>query len=127
MDKNGHFPSHPKIIISSLTVCLSKMSSILIGGTLHAQLQDCGFNSSGWHIPVIAQKRWGCFSLFFPWLIVIFSTFLTPPPPTSLKTSKQWVSSGGGLGGSGPKTHWGDVFIVQNNDFTRGETNDPTP
>ena len=43
---------------------------------------------------------------------VIFSTFLTPPPPpppppTSLKTSKKWVSSGGGLGGSGPKTHWG--------------------
>ena len=38
---------------------------------------------------------------------VIFSTYLTPPPPTSLKTSKKWVSSGGGLGGSGPKTHWG--------------------
>ena len=36
-----------------------------------------------------------------------FPTFLTPPPPTSLKTSKKWVSSGGGLGGSGPKTHWG--------------------
>ena len=37
-------------------------------------------------------------------------TFLTPPhpPPTSLKTSKKWVSSGGGgLDGSGPKTHWG--------------------
>ena len=35
--------------------------------------------------------------------------FLTPPPPPppSLKTSKKWVSSGGGLGGSGPKTHWG--------------------
>ena len=32
-----------------------------------------------------------------------------PPPPPSLKTSKpqKWVSSGGGLGGSGPKTHWG--------------------
>ena len=30
-----------------------------------------------------------------------------PPPPISLKTSKKWVSSGGGLGGSGPKTHWG--------------------
>ena len=30
-----------------------------------------------------------------------------PHPPTSLKTSKKWVSSGGGLGGSGPKTHWG--------------------
>ena len=40
-----------------------------------------------------------------------FSTFLTPPhppPPTPpFKTSKKWVSSGGGLGGSGPKTHWG--------------------
>ena len=37
--------------------------------------------------------------------------FLTPSPhpptPPSLKTSKKWVSSGGGLGGSGPKTHWG--------------------
>ena len=36
---------------------------------------------------------------------------MTPPqpptPPPSLKTSKKWVSSGGGLGGSGPKTHWG--------------------
>ena len=39
---------------------------------------------------------------------VIFSTFLTPPhPPPSLKGSKKWVSSGGGLGGSGPKTHCG--------------------
>ena len=35
-----------------------------------AQLQDPGFNSSGWHIPVIAQKRWSCFPLFFPWLIM---------------------------------------------------------
>ena len=35
---------------------------------------------------------------------VFFSTFLTPP---SLKTSKKWVSSGGGLGGSVPKNHWG--------------------
>ena len=34
---------------------------------------------------------------------VIFSTFLTPPPTPP----KKWVSSGGGLGGSGPKTHWG--------------------
>ena len=39
--------------------------------------------------------------------------FLTPPPtppphpPPSLKTSKKWVSSGGGLGGSGSKSHWG--------------------
>ena len=70
MDKNGHFSSHPKIIISSLTVCLSKMSSILVGGTLHEQLQDPEFNSSGWHIPVIAQKRWSCFPPFFPWLIM---------------------------------------------------------
>ena len=31
----------------------------------------------------------------------------TPPSPPPLKTSKKWVSSGGGLGGSGPKTHWG--------------------
>ena len=41
--------------------------------------------------------------------------FLTPPPhphpPPSLKTSKKWVSSGGGLGGSGPKTHWGMRFL----------------
>ena len=29
--------------------------------------------------------------------------YRTPP----LKTSKNWVSSGGGLGGSGPRTHWG--------------------
>ena len=36
---------------------------------------------------------------------VIF--FDIPPPPTSLKSSKKWVSSGGGLGGSGPKIHWG--------------------
>ena len=36
-----------------------------------------------------------------------FDIFDHPPPPTSLKTSKKWVSSGGGLGGSGPKTHWG--------------------
>ena len=33
---------------------------------------------------------------------------MTPPhPPPSLKTLKKWVSSGGGLGGSGPKTRWG--------------------
>ena len=30
-----------------------------------------------------------------------------PPPPTSLKTSKSGFQVGGGLGGSGPKTHWG--------------------
>ena len=70
MDKSGHFSSHPKMIISSLTVCLSKMSSILVGGTLHAQLQDPGFLSSGWHIPVIAHKWWSCFPLFSPWLIM---------------------------------------------------------
>ena len=70
MDKNGHFSSHPKIIISPLTVCLSKMSSILVGGTLYAQLQDLGFNSLGWHIPVIVQRQRSCFSLFFPWLIM---------------------------------------------------------
>ena len=36
-------------------------------------------------------------------------SFFDPPPhpPPSLKTSKKWVSSGGGLGGSGPKSHWG--------------------
>ena len=34
MHKKWHFSSHPKIIISFLTVCLSKMSSILVGGTL---------------------------------------------------------------------------------------------
>ena len=41
---------------------------------------------------------------------VIFSTFLnpTPTPPTPPPPPPQkWVSSGGGLGGSGPKTHWG--------------------
>ena len=40
-----------------------------------------------------------------------FATLLTPPPPTSLKTSKKWVSNGGGLGGSGPKTHWGMCLL----------------
>ena len=39
--------------------------------------------------------------------VIFFGIFAPPPPPTSLKTSKKWVSSGGGLGGSGPKTHWG--------------------
>ena len=41
-------------------------------------------------------------------------SFFDPPPPpprTSLKTSKKWVSSGGGLGGSGPKTHWGMLLL----------------
>ena len=42
-----------------------------------------------------------------------FSTFLPPPPPhpTSLKSSKKWVSSWGGLGRSGPKTHWGVCLL----------------
>ena len=43
-----------------------------------------------------------------------------PPPPTSLKTSKKWVSIGGGLGGVRTKNSLGDAFIGQNNDFTRG-------
>ena len=41
---------------------------------------------------------------------VVFSTLLTPPPhrlATSLKKSKQvGFKWGGGLGGSGPKSHW---------------------
>ena len=32
-------------------------------------------------------------------------------PLIPLKTSKKWVSSGGGLGGSGPKTHWRMPFL----------------
>ena len=33
---------------------------------------------------------------------------ISPPPPhPSLKTSKNWVSSGGGSGGVRTKTHWG--------------------
>ena len=71
MHKNGHFSSHPKIIISFLTVCLSKMSSILVGGTLMHNCKTLGsIPRVGWHIPVIAQKRWSCFPLFFPWLIM---------------------------------------------------------
>ena len=39
-------------------------------------------------------------------------SFPPPTPPTSLKASKMWVSrGGGGLGGSGPKTHWG-VYLL---------------
>ena len=30
-----------------------------------------------------------------------------PHPPPQPPHPKKWVSSGGGLGGSGPKTHWG--------------------
>ena len=45
-----------------------------------------------------------------------FSTFLTPLPPAPLpplKSSKKWVSSGGGGvgGGSEPKTHWGMCLL----------------
>ena len=32
-------------------------------------------------------------------------------PPPSLKSSKKWVSIRGGLGGSGPKTHWGMCLL----------------
>ena len=54
-------------------------------------------------------------------------TFPPPPLQTSLKGSKKWLSSGGGGvgGGSGPKTLW-DAFFGQNNDFTRGYTNNST-
>ena len=45
---------------------------------------------------------------------VIFSTFLTPPPP--LKSGFQV----GGSGGVRTKNSLGDAFIGQNNDFTRG-------
>ena len=41
--------------------------------------------------------------------------FLTPTPsphPICLKSPQKWVSSGwGGLGGSGPKTHWGMCLL----------------
>ena len=42
---------------------------------------------------------------------VIFSTFLTPhttppPPAPPSKPQKSGFQVGGGLGGSGPKTHW---------------------
>ena len=41
---------------------------------------------------------------------VISSTFLTPPPLP--QKPKKWVSSGGGgLDGSGPKTHWGMCLL----------------
>ena len=35
-----------------------------------------------------------------------FFNIFDPAPNNPLQTSKKWVSSGGGLGGSGPKTHW---------------------
>ena len=50
---------------------------------------------------IFDQKKGGV--IFFD----IFDSPPHPPPPPSVKTSKKWVSSGGGLGGSGPKTHWG--------------------
>ena len=37
--------------------------------------------------------------------------FTTPPPHPTLISSKKWVSSAGGLGGSGPKTHWGMCLL----------------
>ena len=53
--------------------------------------------------------------------VIFFDIFDPPPhPPPSLKTSKKWVSSGGGLGGVRTKNSLGDAFIGQNNDFTRG-------
>ena len=65
MHKNGHFSSHPKIIISFLTVCLSKMSSILVGGTL---MHNCKILGS---IPLVGiylslRKSGGAVSPFFP-------------------------------------------------------------
>ena len=36
-----------------------------------------------------------------------FDIFDPPPHPHPHPPPKKWVSSGGGLGGSGPKTHWG--------------------
>ena len=65
MDKNGHCSSHPIIILSFLTVCLSKMSSILVGGTLHAQPLDPGFSSQDWHM-LSLRKSGGAVSPFFP-------------------------------------------------------------
>ena len=53
--------------------------------------------------------------LYIAWMVIlcghnIIETSFNPPPPhTSLKTSKKWVSSGGG--GSGPKTHWGMCLL----------------
>ena len=35
------------------------------------------------------------------------------PPPPSLKTSKKVGFKWGGLGGSGPKTHWGCVYSTK--------------
>ena len=112
IDKNGHFSSHPKIMISSLTVCLSKMSSILVGRTLHTQLQDPGFSFSGWHVLVIAQKWWSCFPFFFP--MAHHETNLQRQGYVAnlvhRKCPPQNYKRGGGLGGS--KVGW--VGLVQN-------------
>ena len=61
MHKNGHFSS-PKIIISFLTVCLSKMSSIL-GGTL---MHNCKILGSIPRVGIYLSLPWSCFPLFFP-------------------------------------------------------------
>ena len=58
------------------------------------------------------KKKTKSFMIFDPKKggVHFFDIFDLPPPPpplNSLKSSKKWVSSGGGLGGSGPKTHWG--------------------
>ena len=51
---------------------------------------------------------------------VIFSTFLIPPTPPSLKNSKKVGFKWGGSGEVRTTNSLGDVFIGQNNDFTRG-------
>ena len=43
-----------------------------------------------------------------------------PTQPPFRKSSKNGVSSGWGLEGSGPKNSLWDALIVQNNDFTKG-------
>ena len=50
---------------------------------------------------------------------VIFSTFLTPPPPYPSKPPKSGFQVGGS-GGVRTNNSLGDAFIGQNNDFTRG-------
>ena len=73
------------------------------------------------NIPKMAKKCINCISALNRKKTKRFMIFDSPkkrgsffrhsgPPPlhTSLKSSKKkWVSSEGGLGGSGPKTHWG--------------------
>ena len=66
MHKNGHFSSHPKLIISFLTVCLSKMSSILVGGTL---MHNCKILGSIPQVAIYLSLRnsgGAVFFLFFP-------------------------------------------------------------